>query len=168
MSRSLALFAIGLVFGGGAGFVTAAGNGVTFDGHDHGGPAHHGGGQAEIAGHAHGTATDLPAGGDAPRVALEVMKDPMSGWNLQATTENFRFAPQNASAADAAGEGHAHVYVNGEKVARLYGEWLHIPSLPAGSAEVTVSLNSNSHSPLTVKGEPVTASVTVQSDGEGL
>ncbi|MFW8634482.1 hypothetical protein [Cribrihabitans pelagius] len=167
MSRSLALFAIGLVFGGGAGFVTAAGNGVTFDGHDHGSAALHGGGHAEMAGHAHEAVLDLPAGSDAPRVALKLLKDPMSGWNLQVTPENFRFAPQNASAADVPGEGHAHVYVNGGKIARLYAEWLHIPSLPAGGAEVTVSLNSNSHSPLTVEGEPVSASVTVQGDGEG-
>lgn len=171
MSRSLALFAIGLIFGGGAGFVTAAGNGVTFDGHDHGDPAHHGsshgGGHGEMAGHAHAAALDLPAGPDAPGLDIQLVPDAMSGWNLHVMTENFRFAPQNASGADVPGEGHAHVYVNGEKIARLYANWLHIPDLPASGAEVTVSLNSNSHSPLTVEGVPVSASVTVPAEGEG-
>lgn len=166
MSRSLALFAIGLVFGGGAGFVTAAGNGITFDGHDHGDPAHLGGGNAEMAAHDHSQAVDLAAGPDAPGVAVQLHKDPMAGWNLQVTPQNFRFAPWNASAADADGEGHAHVYINGEKLARLYADWMHIASLPAG-AEVQVSLNTNSHSPLMVDGVPVEAKVTAPSDSEG-
>ncbi len=165
MSRSLALFAIGLVFGGGAGFVTAAGNGVTFDGHDHGAPAHHGGSHGEMASHNHARTVSLASGPDAPSVAIQLHKDPMAGWNLQVTPQNFRFAPQHASAADADGEGHAHVYVNGEKLARLYARWMHIPALPGG-AEVKVSLNTNSHSALLVGGQPVEAKITVPA-GEG-
>lgn len=166
MSRSLALFAIGLVFGGGIGFVIAAGNGVTFDGHDHGDPAHHGGGHAGMAAHDHSQSVSLPAGPDAPSVAIQLHKDPMSGWNLQVTPQNFRFAPENASAADADGEGHAHVYVNGQKLARLYANWMHIPSLPEG-AEVKVSLNTNSHGALLVADQPVEAILTVPAGGEG-
>lgn len=162
MSRSLALFAIGLVFGGGAGFVTAAGYGVTFDGHDHGDAAQHGAHDAAQAGHDHAEATHLPAGPDAPGVSLALTRDAMSGWNLHVSPQNFRFAPENASAMDHPGEGHAHVYVNGVKLARLYGEWLHIPDLPKGPVEVKVSLNANSHSPLMVDGTPVEASLTVQ------
>lgn len=164
MSRSLALFAIGLVFGGGAGFVTAAGMGVTFDGHDHGDPAHHGAGQAEAMAHDHSTAVSLAAGPDAPSLKIEVLKDPMAGWNLHVMPENFRFSPENASLGDVAGEGHAHVYVNGSKLGRLYGDWLHIGDLPEGTVEVKVSLNANSHSPLEVEGVPVSAAVVVQNN----
>ena len=35
MNRQLALFAIGLLFGGIIGFLIAAGNGITISGHDH-------------------------------------------------------------------------------------------------------------------------------------
>lgn len=166
MSRSLALFAIGLVFGGGAGFVTAAGMGVTFDGHDHGNPDHHGGAghQAEAMAHDHSTAVSLPAGPDAAALKIEVLKDPMAGWNLHVMPENFRFSPQNASRADVDGEGHAHVYINGTKLGRLYSDWLHIGDLPEGAVEVKVSLNANSHSPLEVDGVPVSAAVVVQND----
>ncbi|NSY40200.1 hypothetical protein [Leisingera sp. ANG59] len=166
MSRSLALFAIGLIFGGGAGFVIAAGNGVTFDGHDHGDPAHHGGGNTQMAAHNHSRAVSLPAGPDAPSVAIQLHKDPMAGWNLRVTPQNFRFAPENASTADVPGEGHAHVYINGQKMARLYADWIHLPSLPEGDVEVKVSLNGNSHNPLMVEGVPVEAKLTVQTDGE--
>jgi len=164
MARSLALFAIGLVFGGGAGFVLAAANGVTFDGHDHGDPAHHGGAHAEALAHDHSTAVNLPAGPDAPGLEIALIQDPMAGWNLHVIPQNFRFSPENASAADKDGEGHAHVYINGEKLARLYGNWMHIPDLPKGEVEVSVSLNANSHSPLTVDNVPVNAAVTVQVD----
>ncbi|MCE8521503.1 hypothetical protein MB818_06450 [Ruegeria sp. 1NDH52C] len=162
MSRSLALFAIGLVFGGGAGFVTAAAYGVTFDGHDHGDAAQHGAHDTAQGGHDHAQATHLPAGPDAPGVSVALTRDPMSGWNLHVSPQNFRFAPENASASDVPGEGHAHVYVNDVKLARLYSEWMHIPDLPKGPVEVKVSLNANSHSPLMVDGIPVEAVVTVQ------
>ncbi|WP_170764099.1 hypothetical protein [Ruegeria lacuscaerulensis] len=164
MARSLALFAIGLVFGSGAGFVLAAANGVTFDGHDHGDPAHHGGSAAETVAHDHSTAVNLPAGPDAPGLEIALTQDPTAGWNLHVMPQNFRFAPENASAADKDGEGHAHVYINGEKLARLYGNWIHIPDLPKGETEVSVSLNANSHSPLLVNNVPVSTAVTVQVD----
>lgn len=166
MPRSLALFGIGLVFGGGFGFVIAASNGTTLAGHDHADPAQHGG-RAETAAHGHTTATNLPAGGDAPGVTLRVIKDPMAGWNLHVTPQNFRFAPENASSADVPGEGHAHVYINGEKLGRLYADWIHLPSLPAGDVEIKVSLNGNSHSPLLVEGVPVEATLIVKTDGDG-
>jgi UDP-N-acetylmuramyl pentapeptide synthase len=105
MSRSLALFAIGLIFGGGAGFVLAAANGVTFDGHDHSDPAHHGGDQAETAAHDHSATINVPAGPTAPSVKIAVVKDPMAGWNLHVLPQNFEFAPESASAADQLGEG---------------------------------------------------------------
>lgn len=150
------------MFGGGAGFVTAGAYGISFDGHDHADPAQHGGGHSEAAAHSHGNAVNLPAGVDAPGLAVKVFKDPMAGWNLHVAPTNFRFAPENASATDQPGEGHAHVYVNGVKLARLYGEWMHIPELPKGQVEVKVSLNTNSHGELTVEGIPVAASVNVE------
>lgn len=165
MSRPLALFAIGLLFGGGAGFVIAAGNGITFSGHDHNDAAQHAGAEshAEMT-HDHASAVNLPAGADAPGLEIKLSKDPMAGWNLHVLQQNFRFAPEQASQADTDGEGHAHVYINGTKLGRLYGNWLHIAELPKGEVEVKVSLNANSHSPLVVDGVPVEATISLQVD----
>lgn len=158
MDRSLALFAIGLIFGGGIGFAIAASNGVTFDGHDHDDPAVHGGVNHGGADHArmHGQHIALAAE-DAPSLAIRVTPDPMSGHNLFVETEGFAFAPQNASGDNQPGEGHAHVYVNGAKIGRLYGPWLHLPDLPKGAVTVEVTLNANDHRPLAVNGAPITA-----------
>jgi len=166
MSRHLVIFAIGLVFGGAAGFVIAAGNGITFEGHDHSDPAQHGGTEthAEMDHSAHHAAVDLPAGANAPGLDIVLTKDPMAGWNLHVMPQNFRFSPENASLADVDGEGHAHVYINGTKLGRLYGNWLHIGDLPKGEVEVKVSLNTNSHNALVVAGQPVEAALSLQVD----
>jgi hypothetical protein len=37
------------------------------------------------------------------------------------------------------------LYINGEKVSRVYGPWLHLPTLPPGRNEITVELNANNH-----------------------
>ena len=161
MNRSIALLIIGLAFGGGIGFVLAAANGVTLDGHVHaddrhldhmgiGGDAGNGHGQHEML--------DL-ARSNAPALGIQVKKDPDEGWNLHVTTTGFTFSPANAGRAHVPGEGHAHVHVNGRKIARLYGAWMHIGTLPEGEAEILVTLNANDHRLLSVDGIPVEARI---------
>ncbi|MDK3074508.1 hypothetical protein QO034_15530 [Sedimentitalea sp. JM2-8] len=156
MDRSIPLLLIGLVFGGGLGFTIAAANGITLDGHDHEGHGRYAGHVTEsAAGHAHDTPLDLEAGANAPSLEVEVSRDPASGWNLHMKTANFRFSPQNASRKHVAGEGHAHVYIDGVKLGRFYGPWVHLDGLPEGATEIEVTLNANDHRPLTVGGTPV-------------
>lgn len=172
MDRSIALLVIGLVFGGGIGFVVAASSGITLDGHDHHDPSHHeqrvgvGRDAVESSRHAHGHAEPLtlPAGQRAPTLQIAVQPDPVSGWNLHIKTTNFRFSPESASLAHVPGEGHAHIYVNGTKIARHYGSWMHIASLPKGNNTLKVTLNSNDHRPLAVNQEPLEASLRVHAE----
>ena len=105
---------------------------------------------------------DLPAA-DAPTVAITVEPDEMGGFNLQTSTDNFTWAPQHASGDVVPGEGHAHLYVDGEKVTRVYGEWHFIGPMvmEPGKHEVTVTLNGNDHNQYSADGEPVEATVEV-------
>ncbi len=112
--------------------------------------------------HDHGSPHVLPAGAGAPTLALGVTPDPASGWNLRIETSGFRFAPEHASGDHVPGEGHAHVYVNGEKLGRVYGPWTHLSSLPPGPVTVAVTLNANDHRPLVVGDRPLSASVIVR------
>ncbi len=105
--------------------------------------------------HDHGKLIALASGPTAPTLDFVVAKDEVGGWNLQVLTTNFRFAPENVNMPHRDGEGHAHLYVNGEKLARLYGPWFHIGSLPSGPAQVTVTLNANDHSGLAVDDTPL-------------
>lgn len=163
MPRSLALLSIGLFFGGGIGFFLAAANNVALDGHHHPSAT---GKSGQPAGHAHhgphdGRAVALPAGPDAPTLHIRVTKDAADGWNLNVVTTNFRFAPERVNAPHRAGEGHAHVYIDGRKIARLYGSWFHLGALPPGKVTVAVTLNANDHSELTVAGQPLRAEKTI-------
>ncbi|MFT7588051.1 MAG: hypothetical protein ACI959_000257 [Limisphaerales bacterium] len=95
--------------------------------------------------------SDLPI----PSVKLSVEKDAMSGFNLHIGAENFVFSPEHAGDMNTFGEGHAHLYLNGTKIARLYSNWYHIPDLPVGKHDLEVTLHTNMHQLLTLEGESI-------------
>lgn len=97
-----------------------------------------------------------------PSLSVEVVDDPAGGWNLRAVPSNFRLAPENASSAHVDGEGYMHLYVDGNKVARLYEEWYQLPPIEDGTHEIRVDLRSNDHAPLTVEGLVVDAVVILE------
>jgi hypothetical protein len=97
-----------------------------------------------------------------PTVRLTVHKDAKAGWNLQVQVEDFRFAPEHASTAHIPGEGHAHLFIDGKKVTRLYGEWYHVPTLAPGTHKISVTLNANSHEDFTINGTPISATQEVR------
>ena len=91
---------------------------------------------------------------NAPTVtSLSVWQDPDKGWNLSFATDNFTFTPDYVGGEHVANEGHAHLYVNGEKLARLYSTDYHIESLPQGENTIRVSLNTNKHDEYVVDGQ---------------
>jgi hypothetical protein len=160
MSRILAIFAIGLGLGGGIGFLTAASNSISLAGHDHNAHGH----AASADGMEHHNHSEMVemAIDNAPSLSVEVIEDPVSGWNLHVLTEAFEFTPENAGAAHVVNQGHAHVYVDGVKIARLYGSWMHIDALP-DAAEVSVTLNSNDHKTFSVDGKAISAAAIIPS-----
>lgn len=91
---------------------------------------------------------EIPANQAVPTVDIAVTKDALKGWNLQTKLKNFKFAPENVNTQNNPGEGHAHVYLNGKKLARLYSSWFHIENLPPGRNKITVDLKSNTHETL--------------------
>ncbi len=118
-------------------------------------------------GHGHGGAFAVEGPG-APTVAVDVAQDERSGFDVRLTTEGFAFTPELASTPDTEpGQGHAHLYLDGEKVARLYGDWYHLDvDLAPGVHELRVELNANDHAPYEVDGEPIEAVATVVVAGE--
>ena len=115
-----------------------------------------------VSSHKHGhnpvEVSSLP---EIPGVSLDVMRDAVVGWNIHLKTENFRFTPESVNGQLIPGEGHAHLYVDGKKLSRLYGAWHHLGKLSPGRHTIRVTLNANNHSDLVLHGEPVAASVEV-------
>jgi hypothetical protein len=97
-----------------------------------------------------------------PQINLSVTADTVSGWNLHIDVINFRFAPEkiNQAVTDAT-EGHAHLYVDGYKLARLYGDWYHLKPLTPGQHTLKVNLTTNDHSSLYYNGVPIEATLSI-------
>ena len=96
-----------------------------------------------------------------PEVAIQAQRDSMAGWNIHVLATQFAFTPENAGKKHVAGQGHAHLYVDGKKVARLYGPWFHLPALSPGKHVLKVTLNANSHEEYAFKGKPVSGQIEV-------
>lgn len=115
----------------------------------------------QSAAHDHSEPIILTDGEAVPEVLLTVTEDADSGYLVRVQVNHFTFTPENAGAEHRSGEGHAHLYVDGEKVARIYDEYFHLAALPPGEHTISVTLNANTHAPLVVDGEPISASVVV-------
>ena len=127
-------------------------------GHDH---ANHEPGDTGHNDHHSHDALEIPDGQPVPTIAVIAHPDPMRGWNLEIQTTNFRFTPEDVNQENQPNAGHGHLSINGEKGARVYGSWLHLPELPPGRNEITVSLNANNHQALTHDGQEIEATVVV-------
>jgi hypothetical protein len=110
--------------------------------------------------HDHSKQMDM-SGESAPFVDLSVIPLGDGSYNIRVQTLNFIFAPQNVNQDPIAGEGHAHLYVDGVKIARLYGEWFHLEALPENAEVISVSLYANNHQALSVDGIEVSDMVMV-------
>lgn len=98
-----------------------------------------------------------------PSVTHLVFPDAMDGYNIQIMTENFTFTPAAINTAPLANEGHAHLYINGAKISRIYGKWVHVPAsaLTSGANAVSITLNANDHSEWAVNGAPISSTVII-------
>ncbi|MFD9410672.1 hypothetical protein ACFWBN_27140 [Streptomyces sp. NPDC059989] len=103
---------------------------------------------------------EVPAEG-APEVQLTARPDSEDGWNLQLAVKNFRFTPDSTGGAALPGAGHAHLEIDGRKLARLYGPWFHLPAaqVPEGTHTLTVRLYADDHTAWAVSGKPVEGGV---------
>lgn len=98
-----------------------------------------------------------------PSVTHLVFPDAMDGYNVQILAKNFTFTPAAINRDVVFNEGHAHLYVNGNKVARVYDSWHHLPSslLRNGVNLVTVTLNANDHGEWSIGADPIASTVRV-------
>lgn len=95
--------------------------------------------------------------GQAPSVSFTAEEDAKSGWNITLKTDKFKFTPENVNGENVVGEGHAHLYVGGEKVARLYGPNFHYDEAFDGTKTFRVTLNANNHEEYAVDGDVIDA-----------
>ena len=103
----------------------------------------------------------MPTSHEAPAkmtTAITVTKDAKMGHNLHVKSTRFRWTPANASGKHVQGQGHAHLYIDGKKITRLYGPWFFIGDLTKGKHTIKVTLNGNDHGDY-VRGKRVIAAM---------
>lgn len=106
-------------------------------------------------------ATNEQGSGPSPSIELTVEDDPMAGHNLFIELDNFTIAPESASTDPVDGEGHLHLYVDGERMMRFYNTAIHLGGLEPGEHTVAVEVSQNDHSAYEIDGEPIRASATI-------
>ncbi len=114
------------------------------------------------------TAPALVASETPVSVAIAAEPDAQGGVDVFIATDGFRFAPELVDQAHTPGAGHAHIYLDGVKLGRVFEKQYHIADVAPGAHEIRVSLNTNDHGDLTFNGEKVehTVSVTVPDVGQ--
>ncbi|MDN2662303.1 hypothetical protein OW492_02780 [Psychromonas sp. 14N.309.X.WAT.B.A12] len=112
----------------------------------------------EIIEHSHLPIT-VPVDIPSPRLSLKLSKDTIDGYNLTLNTKHYSLIPPPKKATMAelmkvsidprsnVVEGHAHLYINGTKIRRIYGKTIHIPLhyFKNGINTVSVTLNNHGH-----------------------
>ncbi len=102
----------------------------------------------------------VPENIKTPAMSLEIYEDAMSGYNLHIKNQHYNLTPPPRGVLSMADlmsvsidkktgfvEGHAHLYINGTKIQRVYSEDLHIPAehFKSGINTVSVTLNNHGH-----------------------
>ncbi|CAL9273152.1 hypothetical protein SUDANB5_01608 [Streptomyces sp. SudanB5_2050] len=105
----------------------------------------------------------------APEVGIEVQPAADDSWDVRLTVRDFRFSPAGTETVAVPGRGLAHLFLDGELIARLHGpdHRLEAALVPRGTHQLTVRLYADDGTVWAVDGEPVesTADITA-SDAE--
>lgn len=101
----------------------------------------------------------------APVPALSLTASPTeSGWRFTADAPGFTFAPERMDQPHRAGEGHAHLYIDGLKIARMTAPVIEIGALPPGPHKARITLNTNDHQLYVSQGEPIEAEADLNAE----
>lgn len=87
----------------------------------------------------------LPGTAEAPRLALEVEASGGGRYLVRLEVAGFRFTDLCLSHAEAVPVGHAHVHVNGKKVASAFQPVVEIGPLPPGRHVIGAVLRGQDH-----------------------
>ncbi len=90
---------------------------------------------------------EVASEGPAPEMRMALEPAANGATLVRLEVENFTFDPDSETPEHVPGHGHAHLYLDGVKVQRMYGTEALIGALPSGTFEVRVDLNSNLHVP---------------------
>ena len=115
------------------------------------------------AGDGHAAKLYHPAEDGEPVPSLEVAREVLADGRvaLTLTVTHFEFDKAAADGEHARGTGHAHLYIDGEKIGRIYGADHVTPALAPGRHRIEVILNTNDHRAYAAGDQPIAAAFDV-------
>ena len=87
-----------------------------------------------------------------------------AGFDIKLEVESFSFARAPDGTQHIQNEGHAHVYLNGLKLRRLYEKNFALGAIPPGKYELKISLNTNDHRPYVNNGVAISQMLSFSID----
>lgn len=129
--------------------------------------------------HSH-TPVAVPAIAPIPQLSTVLTRDVMSGFNLQILTANYEMSPPPFDVPmedlmvpqinEASGflQGHAHLYINGEKIQRVYGNYIHIPAsyFKTGMNQLNITINNHAHMFWTTDEKQIISSLFINTESK--
>ena len=98
-----------------------------------------------------------------PTISVSADDQGANNWVVKLDTTNFEFMPEKVNSHIVSqNEGHAHIYVDGVKINRVYGTYYYLGHLEKGSHEIKVTLNANDHGELMLDGKPIQGTTTIE------
>ncbi|WP_400163725.1 hypothetical protein ACAF76_011685 [Brevibacillus sp. TJ4] len=92
---------------------------------------------------------ETPGGAEKPSLYLDVSVDGTTA-DVSLLTQNFEFV-EDDMAIPIYGQGHAHLYLNGEEKGMIYQPEFLLKNLPKGEHELRVELNYSNHLPYKIE-----------------
>ncbi|MGS0536250.1 hypothetical protein [Pseudoalteromonas sp. SaAl2] len=117
----------------------------------------------------------VPDNATVPALSLTLEADVMSGYNLSINTKGYIFMPpptglnmmqlMSADLDESTHQlkGHAHLYINGVKIQRVYGKYVHLPAdlFSAGLNTISITLNNHGHMYWTANNKKIVATLYI-------
>ena len=101
-----------------------------------------------------------------PAVSLNHTKDKKGNYAIELVLENFTFEPTLVDQGAVPNEGHAHIYVNDEKISRLYDNWFYLDKKHLSEVvnTVEVTLNGNDQSEWAIDGSHIQSTIKITNE----
>lgn len=100
----------------------------------------------------------------APQLDIRLTGMPGEGQSVQLTTTKIRFSKAHADGPHVPGEGHAHLYIDGKKIGRIYVHETRLKRLAPGMHEIRIGLFTNDHAAYAAAGVLVSQHYVVKVD----
>jgi hypothetical protein len=117
--------------------------------------------------HDHNDASDaFPWDGPiVPSIEVSVTGDPESGWDISAAITGLSFSDP-ATTDHVPGQGHTHVFVDGQLITMSYEAVVHVDDLEPGPHQAMVTLSRNDHADYSLDGELIMGMASFTVPGE--